>query len=423
MGSGDRIWGEIDDIYQQWGLSQIPFSESAPADAAGLDEIFTGRDDELRSVLHLFHGTERKRILVYGAVGIGKSAFILEVLGILRRNLKDAIIAYISLPPETDLATASLIALAREMESYDEWAQHQLHQMGMPTTKGVHKTKEKLNAGFDGGIPGVVAIRTGGDRETESVPYVRPAYPTLAFEDLLKRAAASKRRVVLGIDDLDKQDPAKVRKLIHDAQGLLKGHAWFILSGHPHDLTRDLVTMERGFFDLALGLSRLPLDTMYQMLINYLNSARSKKRKSGDPRAVHPFTETTARLLCERSQGVPRWLNRLGSYVLLKAAELKAETITEDVLQAGHEYMNQQARSLLGDGLTEEEVYLVNLLLERGTLSDATVTTSDLERLKMQEFSEILPILDGLVSRDLLQRLPSENEAEYRPTPLLLPGK
>jgi hypothetical protein len=72
-----------------------------------------------------------------------------------------------------------------------------------------------------------------------------------------------------------------------------------------------------------------------------------------------------------------------------------------------------------GEGLTAEEQYILDLVLERGTISDASISLQDLERIKMQEFGEILPMLESLVARDLLQRLPSDLASDYGPTPLL----
>ena len=110
MSEADRIWDELDSTYAHWRLNEIPFSESASIlRQSQLREVFTGRERELREVLNLFRGRERKRILVYGWVGIGKTAFILEVLDVLRRRAKNTLTAYISLPPETNLATAALI--------------------------------------------------------------------------------------------------------------------------------------------------------------------------------------------------------------------------------------------------------------------------------------------------------------------------
>jgi hypothetical protein len=283
--------------------------------------------------------------------------------------------------------------------------------MGLRPRKPVRQRKGKIKAGLS---------VLEGEVEEETISITPPQFPTLSFEDLLEHAFRKYRRVVIAIDDLDKQDPARARQLLHDAQGMLKGGAWFILTGHPSGLTRDILVSERGLFDLALKLEELDQHTTYRMLVNYLNSARPKNARydSDDPRAVYPFTPETARALCKRSGGVPRWLNRLGSYVLLKAAELQAEIITPDVLQQGLEYADQQLRGQ--PGLTPEDYYVLDLVLEKGVLSDATITLSDLERVRAKEFSEILPILERLVQLDLVRRLPTEHAAEYEPTPMLL---
>jgi len=413
MSDGDKIWDELDNIYDRWGIEEIPFSESASTiGKAKIQEVFTGRKKELREVLHLFKSRERKRLLIYGWIGIGKTAFILEILGTLQRKTQNTITAYISLPQGTDLATAALIALAREMED-DEWAQQQLNQMGLRPQKALRKRKIKGK----GGLP--VA---GVEVEEEVVAIQKPQFPSLSFEDLLQRALDKSDRVVIAIDDLDKQDPAKVRQLLLDAQGILKSGAWFILTGHPFGLTRDILIGERGLFDLALKLEEMDIDTTYEMLVKYLNSARPKESQKAldDPQAVAPFTPETARLLCERASGVPRWFNRLGSYVLLKAAELGANIIAPEILQQGFAYADQKVRGQLG--LTPEDFIVLELVLEKGILSDANVTVDDLQRIKVNTFSEILPILDKLMQQDLLRRLPSDRYAEYAPTPLLLPA-
>ncbi|GGA12264.1 ATP-binding protein [Okeania sp. KiyG1] len=412
MSDGDKIWDELDSIYDRWGIKEIPFSESASTiGQAKIQEVFTGRTKELREVLHLFRGSERKRLLVYGWIGIGKTAFILEILGILERKTKNTITAYISLPQGIDLATAALIALAREMED-DEWAQQQLNQMGLRPQKALRKRKIKGK----GGLP-VASVEV----EEEVTAIQKPQFPSLSFEDLLQRALEKSDRVVIAIDDLDKQDPAKVRQLLLDAQGILKSGAWFILTGHPFGITRDILIAERGLFDLALKLEEMEMDTTYEMLVKYLNSARPKESQLAldDPEAVAPFTPETARLLCERSGGVPRWLNRLGRYILQKAAELGAKIITPEILQQGLADAEQKVGGQ--SGLTPQDFIVLEVVLEKGILSDANVTIDDLQKIKVNTFSEILPILDKLIQRDLLRRLPSDRTAEYAATPLLLP--
>jgi hypothetical protein len=132
---------------------------------------------------------------------------------------------------------------------------------------------------------------------------------------------------------------------------------------------------------------------------------------------VHPFTPETARALCAVAEGVPRWLNRYGSYILLKAAELKAPQIDEDTLQVGLAYARNQLRGQAG--LTPQDYYLLDLVLEKGAISDDSITLDELERLKAETFNEILPRLDKLVEFDLLKRMPTERATEYAPVPLL----
>jgi hypothetical protein len=205
-----------------------------------------------------------------------------------------------------------------------------------------------------------------------------------------------------------------------NAQGLLKGRAWFLLTGHPSGITHDYLISDRGLFDLSLKLEPLDPDTSYAMLVKYLNSARRRTIANPDPSnpaAVHPFTPETARALCAVAEGVPRWLNRYGSYILLKAAELKAPQIDEDTLQVGLAYARNQLRGQAG--LTPQDYYLLDLVLEKGAISDDSITLNELERLKAETFNEILPRLDKLVEFDLLKRMPTERATEYAPVPLL----
>lgn len=410
MNEADRLWDETDEIFSSWNLKEIPFSASASSLRSNLDKVFTGRTEELKRIFYLLRGRERKRILVYGTIGIGKTAFILEVLSVLQRKSKDTLATYISLPSDTNLATAALIALARSMPE-DEWAQQLLNQMGL-ISESTRKTKTKI----EGKIAGI-----GGSIEEETQPVNAPQFPSFTFEDLLDRALKKYSRVVIAIDDLDKQDPERVRQLLHDAQGMLKGDAWFILTGHPLGLTRDLLISERGFFDLELEIKELDQPTTYQMLIKYLHSARIQETstEADNLDAVRPFTLETAKTLCERSEGIPRWFNRIASYVLLKAAELQAKEITPEVFEQGLEYVRQQLRG--ESELSVEDCYVLDLVLEKGLLSDENVSMDDLKRAKVQEFSQLLPILDKLVQSDLARRLPTDKAAEYQVNPILLP--
>lgn len=409
MTTADDLFDQASSNIQRLGLREIPFTES-PIDLSSdiLRYVFTGRQAELRRVFNLFQSRERRRILVYGRIGIGKSAFLLEVLSVLRRKKPKMLTTYISLPPGLDLATTALIAVAREMAD-DDWAQQQLYKMGIPTAKILKERSSEVSA----------SMGVGGKLGEKDMPITAPQYPTISLDTLLERAQkAYPEGVLIAIDDLDKQNPSMVRQLMHDAQGMLKGRAWFMLTGHPLGITGDLLTSERGLFDLQLPLEELDPDTTYQMLINYLNSARLNNACTdpADPRCVLPFLPDTARRFCAVSLGKPRLFNRLGSTVLSTAADLGGDHITPEILDAGLRAAAVNLRQRAALTLQEERVRL--FLQQRGDLSEETVTLEELEQLGVRSFTDLLPLLERLEAADLAQQLTQDNTRAYGPIPL-----
>ena len=410
MTTADDLFDQSFNSLSRLGLTEIPFTES-PIDLQSetLQRIFTGRQKELRQVFNLFQSRERRRILVYGRIGIGKSAFLLEVLSVLRRKKPKMLTTYISLPANLDLATTALIAVAREM-SDDDWAQRQLYQMGIPTDKAIRDRSNEF-----GGSVGAFSAKAGA----KDVPITKPQYPTVSLDTLLERAQKKyPQGVVIAIDDLDKQAPSVVRQLMHDAQGMLKGRAWFMLTGHPQGMTSDLLTSERGLFDLQLPLEELDMETTYQMLINYLSSARISNDCTDphDSRSVLPFIPETAAELCRVSFGKPRLFNRLGNTVLSTAADLGAEIITDEVLRQGLRAVAPTLRQQAALNVQEERVR--GLLLERGQLSDESITIEDLEQLGFRSFSDILPFLERLEEADLAHQVQDDDTKTFEAIPL-----
>ena len=409
MTTTDDIFDQSTSNVQGLGLHEIPFTESPPdLESETLRYIFTGREDELRRVFNLFQSRERRRVLVYGRIGIGKSAFLREVLSVLRRKRPQMLTAYISLPADLDLATTALIAVAREMAD-DEWAQRQLYQMGIPTAKILKERSSEVSGNL--GIGGKIAER--------DLPITKPLYPTVSLDTLLERAQEKyPQGVVIAIDDLDKRNPSAVRQMMHDAQGMLKGRAWFMLTGHPMGITGDLLTSERGLFDLQLKLEELDQPTTYKMLINYLNSARINNNCTdpNDPRSVLPFTPEAAKRFCEVSLGKPRLFNRLGNTVLDTAANMQATLITSEVLAQGLKVAAPELRERAALSVQEERVRA--FLEQRGPISDETITFEDLEQLGFRSFSEILPFLERLEAADLAHQLDQDDTKAFAPIAL-----
>lgn len=288
----------------------------------------------------------------------------------------------------------------------DNIAQQLLYQLGVPTGKPMKERASEINASM-----GIGAKTSEKDR-----PIPELQYPAKTLDVLLQRAQKKHPRgVLIGIDDLDKQLPQRVRELMNDAQGMLKGRAWYMLTGHPYGIAQDLLTSERGLFDLTLELKELDPTTQYQMLINYLNSTRIDNDCADpeNPKAVLPFLTETARRFCEVSGGHPRRFNRLGCAVLLKAAEMRATTITPEVLEAGLRaaVLDLSQQAVLG--MQAKRIFV--LLQKKGNLSDATITLEELQSVGLSSFNELLPYLERLREADLANRFDREDATAYEP--------
>ena len=196
--SEDLFDQEISSL-QMLGLREIPFSESPIGLDSKLHNVFTGREDELRQVFRLFQSQERRRILVYGHIGMGKSAFLLEVLSVLKRKVPELLVTYTSLSTEPNLPTAAAIALAQALTSdknNDDLAQQLLYQLGIPTGKSLKQRASEVGA----------SMGIGAKTSETDLPIPELQYPAKVLDILIERAQKKyPRGVLIAIDDLDKQ--------------------------------------------------------------------------------------------------------------------------------------------------------------------------------------------------------------------------
>jgi hypothetical protein len=403
--------------FHRLGLKSDPFTESRSITDGSINNVFTGRDAELEQVAQRLLGEERRRILVYGRIGIGKSAFLAKILTDLEEYTSDLLVVRATLQENQDLAEAALIELARAMPD-NELAKRQLYALGILQRQAPKKLKSEAGANL---------IASGKFTEEDNpIPELKnPAINlNILIEEAKKQYAGG---VLIAIDDLDKQDPKRVRDLMHNAQGMLKGSAWYILTGHPTGITHDLLTTERGLFDLRLELKELDPDTRYQMLVNYLNSVRIDNDcdDPDNPRSVLPFLPDTAKRLCDESRGRPRLFNRLGSAVLNAALKevdnhLDGEAIyiTHEVLEAGlrEAYSNFREQA----ALKMQTQRVLGLLERKGGLSDESITLEELHSIGFSSFNEIVPFLERLQDADLAYRRDLEDATEYEA--ILPPG-
>jgi type II secretory pathway predicted ATPase ExeA len=404
----DGIWDRIKQIYQKWGIDANPFTESI-AEIDRLRKVFTGRDNELTSVLNLLQSANRSRILIYGDVGIGKTSFIKIMLDLFDRRDPQTLTSYISLPNNTDLATAAIVTLARKMPDND-WAQALLHHMGLIPAQD----PQKQSSGFKAALAGI-----SFERKSETQGLNKPQIAALSFEDLLDRAFETYDRVIIAIDDLDKQDPSTVKDLLLNAQGILKGRASFILTGHPSGLTQEILLSNRGLFDRTQQLTSIDIYTTKLMLLKYLNSVRREDKLITDLDAFHPFRNDAVGKICQRSIGSPRILNRIGNYALAEGVEQNLDLIDSDAIERAI----VKARKDFRDQFNSQERLLIDNITSQGVLSDSNISLKELQQLGAKSFNELLPILEELHRRDLIERLPNDGSIAYRLSPLLLPAE
>jgi hypothetical protein len=241
----------------------------------------------------------------------------------------------------------------------------------------------------------------------------------LAFNGLLDRALQSHDRVIIAIDDLDKQDPATVKELLLNAQGMLKGRASFILTGHPSGLTQEILLSNRGLFDRTQQLTAIDFDTTKLMLLKYLNSVRQQPKDINDPDAFAPFTADAADLICQRSNGSPRVLNRIGSYAIIEGGQQNLQIIDAEAI----ERTIDKARKSFRDQFNPQERVLIDSITNQGVFSDSNLSFEELQKLGVKSFAELLPVIEELQRRELIERLPNDGSIAYRLSPLLLPAE
>lgn len=400
---------KIQDQLLKLRLKHIPFAESAVSMKKQLHEVFTGRNAELDMVLPLFlNPNTSPNVMICGWWGIGKTAFIYELLSELREQPK-TLTAYINLATDYDLATAAFFALA-SAQADQKYVQHLLAQLGIPIDSTFPKDEVGINTP-------IISFKRGQERIMPEEPHIY----SLSFISLLEQTFKHYDKVVIAIDDLDKQDPSRFRELLLKDQALLKSEAHFIMTGYPTSQMRDLDLNSLGIYDRPIELEALSADTMIEMLVNYLQSARpdpDTKYALDDPRAVFPFTLETARELCRRTQGVPRWLNRMGIAILQHALQGGHAEITPAVLEAG---IIEADRLVRTQDLSPQHLFILQLALRDGLLSEENIAFEDLQRQGFKSFHEILPLIQDLIQQDLLRRLPSDKAEAFGPTPLILP--
>ncbi len=110
-------------------------------------------------------------------------------------------------------------------------------------------------------------------------------------------------------------------------------------------------------------------------------------------------------------------LNRFGSYILDEANQQNASSIDEKLVQEGIDRAKREFRDQAH--LSPREVILLDTISSKGLISDASISFDELQNLQTRSFAELLPVLEELERRDLIQKIPNDGTTTYKVSPLL----
>jgi len=390
---------------REWGLKKNPFSIRPPA-LQLLNEIFTNREKEMRSIIPTLYELPRNA-LVYGAYGIGKTTFVIETLRELS-TLSKVLVAYAPLSGESpeDFERTVLLALANSLREKDKEAEKLLQAL-----IGTEKSRI-ISKQFLGGVEGKLAvldIKGGGtisisDTETKKIEGVR-----FYIQELLNKANKKYDRVIIAVDEIDKKEPDKAREIIVQCRDILHFDCSFILTGRLIGVPMDIHSSAFGAFDEKIWLEPLNDNDMRQIVINYLNSQRYKKFVD-----TKPFTDEAVQIIIEKSRGIPRVLN-LTCFVLLNTAiELGVDKIDKDNLPKCLEIVS---RKKYGD-ISPHIRYLIDIISKYGMISEE-VPDELLREMGVRTFTELFPVLEALVRDDIIIKLENAKGMRYFLTPII----
>lgn len=395
---------------KRWGLSGNPFRSQPPEDIKRLGRVFYGRETELETAIPALY--EGRNVLVRGAWGIGKTALILRLLDCLQQEVAELdekmLVLYlngVNGDSAADFYRALLLAIADSLEKSngDSEAKAIVDSLQGRASLGNKIRKEgKVTFGF---------ASFGASSESGLPSKIENPYALLM--PILDKAQESFDRVVLAVDDLDKKDTVVVQDILEGSLDLFRRgeKRAFLMTGRGFTDLQEANLKALGIFSEDLSLSPMSREALYQIAINYLNLERETPREDS-----YPFSEEVLNLIVEYAQGIPRQLNVICEKVLRQGAMKGCERLDEATFRQ------------IWNGIQDDVTYkltpyqrqLIYIAYEAGGISE-DIDDRYLEKLNVQTFVELLPMLKDLEGRDILIRQEQETGDRMLPSKLYLP--
>jgi len=365
------ITGNRGKSFSRWGLKNNPFSSLPPDKSDERTWVFTGRNNEVETLMNL---AERPcGVFLSGMFGIGKSILVLETL----RKLTDQgyVTAYANYNRDNGFYVSVLEELALTSAKYNMRGVYDILTIGISTS--------------DRDIPSMENIK-GAAYRTKNI--------FNAIKDI-KNLLNLRLPLVIVVDELEHNtDIGDIPDIIYYARQLIGIGYVVILLGHPSGKTAACGSCTHILNPLPLG--PLSDDELIEMMEKYLGLSRIKWEDDKTP--TYPFTQGAARLIAEsitKAGLTPRHFNFGCRLLLESAANASAELIDEEFIIKN---WGKIAEDFLIKILEEEDIKYLEIISKYGEFSEDTREVIQEIGGQFAEYTEVRTILAKLVWENIL---------------------
>ncbi len=396
----------------KWGLKENPFRPTPPEDPQELEKIFYGRDEALDLAIPALY--EGRNILVRGPWGIGKTAFILNLLYQLQQEVADLeekmLVLYLSSIPGNspeEFYRALLLGVADSLKEDIKEAKDIANTfLGFSIQPG--KITKQGNVKL-----GVVSFGIKQESPTrQNVPTAKAEpYPLLIR--LLNKGEERYSRIVIAIDDLDKKEPRIVQNILEGSLDLFRmgKYRGFVVTGRSFTDVQEATLKALGIFAEDIQLPTMSQEDLRQIAINYLNCARESQGNDS-----YPFTEEVINQITDYAQGFPRQLNTICQKVLDRAARGEYDKIDETAFSAIWPTLEQEFTHSL-DPQARQLLYIAS---QAGGISE-NISDEDLDKLDVLTYLQLLSKLKSMEEQGMFIRQEDEEGDRFLPSKLFQP--
>ncbi len=395
-----------------------PFRGVPSSDIKELLQTFVNRSDEMQQALLTLD--EGENVLVRGITGIGKTAFIMMLLHELEQHARhrDTEVLPIHIRQfvggtRQDLYRVVLYALAKALGHRSKHARDIVQSMtGEQLSAG---RSARLGSSFEVGIPQVLKASMSSELSESTTRAFAVSHLEHSVNELLNFATKRYERVIIAIDDLERNPhQGSVKQMLESTLDLIRDNRCsFILTGRTLTIVEDIYASGLDIFNMTISLQPLAPSDLRLLAERNLNSVRVTPAEG----SVFPFSDQAMEKIVVKSSGIPRQFVLLCGKILKIAIQHGEGELTLGVFD---KFFDQYQDMVANSDVPPEILRVLYLGLQQGGFSIAK--NADLEEvfgiLGISSLKQFVDFADNLVQQDLLQRFAGDRgEILYRLAP------